>query len=172
MPELDGTEARRRFTAARVARLATVDAAGRPHQVPVVFAGHSLDGTDRLVTAVDRKPKTTTRLKRLSNIAAHPSVCLLADAYDENWEHLWWVRADGEARVLAPDAADPAARHAHERAVALLCEKYPQYREQPPDGPVIAVTVRHWTGWEARPHGPRTSATTPCTPVVPEGHAE
>ena len=172
MPELAEGEARRRFTAARVARLATVDEAGRPHQVPVVFARYTRDGTDRLVTAVDLKPKTTTRLKRLRNIAVHRSVCLLADAYDEDWDQLWWVRADGEARILRPDAADPAVRHAHQAAVALLCEKYPQYREQPPAGPVIAVTVRRWTGWEARPHGPRPSATTPCTPVVPEGHAE
>ncbi|MFH8770236.1 TIGR03668 family PPOX class F420-dependent oxidoreductase [Streptomyces sp. NPDC085866] len=150
MPALDEAEARRRFTAARVARLATVDAAGRPHQVPVVFARHTLDGTDRLVTAVDHKPKSTARLKRLRNIAAHPAVCLLADAYDENWDHLWWVRADGEARVLPPDAADPAVRDAHETAVRLLREKYPQYRDDPPDGPVIAVGVRSWTGWEAR----------------------
>ncbi|MFF7124500.1 TIGR03668 family PPOX class F420-dependent oxidoreductase [Streptomyces sp. NPDC008240] len=150
MPALDAAEARRRFTAARVARLATVDAAGRPHQVPVVFARHTLEGTDRLVTAIDHKPKTTARLKRLRNIAAHPAVCLLADAYDENWDHLWWVRADGEARVLPPGAADPAVREAHEAAVRLLCEKYPQYRDRPPDGPVIAVGVRSWTGWEAR----------------------
>ncbi|MGW2744982.1 TIGR03668 family PPOX class F420-dependent oxidoreductase [Streptomyces sp. NPDC001450] len=150
MPALATAEARRRFTAARVARLATVDAAGRPHQVPVVFARYTLDGADRLVTAVDHKPKTTARLKRLRNIAAHPAVCLLADAYDENWDHLWWVRADGEARVLPPDAADPAVRDAHATAVRLLREKYPQYRDHPPDGPVIAVTVRSWTGWEAR----------------------
>ncbi|MCZ0986146.1 TIGR03668 family PPOX class F420-dependent oxidoreductase [Streptomyces diastatochromogenes] len=150
MPALDAAEARRRFGAARVARLATVDAAGRPHLVPVVFAGHAVDGTDRLVTAVDHKPKTTARLKRLGNIAAHPSVCLLADAYDENWDQLWWVRADGEAHVLPPDAAEPAVRHAHETAVRLLCAKYPQYRDHPPGGPVIAVTVRRWTGWEAR----------------------
>ncbi|MFJ9815720.1 TIGR03668 family PPOX class F420-dependent oxidoreductase [Streptomyces sp. NPDC101151] len=150
MPELAEAEARDRFTAARVARLATVDPAGRPHQVPVVFARRTLDGADGLVTAVDHKPKTTTRLQRLRNIAAHPAVCLLADAYDENWDHLWWVRADGEARILPPDAADPAAHRAYGTAVALLCEKYPQYRDHPPGGPVIAVTVRRWTGWQAR----------------------
>ncbi|GHI02576.1 F420-dependent protein [Streptomyces cellostaticus] len=150
MPELAEAEARRRFTAARVARLATVGPKGRPHQVPVVFAAHTAAGADRLVTAVDHKPKTTTRLKRLGNIAAHPPVCLLADAYDENWDHLWWVRADGEARILWPDAADPAVRQAYESAVGLLRAKYPQYRDRPPAGPVITVTVRRWTGWEAR----------------------
>ncbi|MFD9093681.1 TIGR03668 family PPOX class F420-dependent oxidoreductase [Streptomyces collinus] len=178
MPQLAEAEARRRFTAARVARLATVDAAGRPHQVPVVFAGCHLEGAegppggaaDRIVTAVDHKPKTGARLKRLRNIAAHPAVCLLADAYDEDWDVLWWVRADGEARVLTPGAADPAVRQAHARAVGLLCAKYPQYRDDPPTGPVIAVTVRRWSGWQARadPVGHRT----PCTPVVPETHEE
>jgi PPOX class probable F420-dependent enzyme len=151
-------EARRRFTAARVARLATVDADGRPHLVPVVFAAH---GSDGIVTAVDHKPKTTTRLKRLRNIAGHPSVSLLADQYDEDWDRLWWVRADGEARVITPDApgapdirdapdmSDAPDRAAYTAALALLRDKYPQYRDHPPTGPVIAVTVLHWTGWRA-----------------------
>ncbi|MER6538293.1 TIGR03668 family PPOX class F420-dependent oxidoreductase [Streptomyces sp900105755] len=138
MPELAGVEARRRFAAARVARLATVDGNGRPHLVPVVFALHGADG---IVTAVDHKPKSTTRLKRLRNIAARPSVCLLADAYDENWDHLWWVRADGEAVVVPADAA----------LVGPLRAKYPQYREHPPAGAVVLVTVTHWTGWQAAP---------------------
>jgi PPOX class probable F420-dependent enzyme len=160
MPALDAAEARRRFTAARVARLATVDTAGRPHQVPVVFARHTADGTDRIVTAVDHKPKTTARLKRLANIAAHPSVCLLVDAYDEDWDQLWWVRADGEARILPPDHADPDLRRAYVTAVEALRAKYPQYRDRPPDGPVIAVTVGRWVGWESQepparhPHAP------------------
>ncbi|WP_330460568.1 TIGR03668 family PPOX class F420-dependent oxidoreductase [Streptomyces sp. NBC_00820] len=189
MPALNAAEARRRFTTARVARLATTDATGRPHQVPVVFARHTEGGTDRIVTAVDHKPKTTTDLKRLANIAAHPSVCLLADAYDEDWDQLWWARVDGEACVLPPpparpdpadapgeaedagalprdpgtagpadearptDAADAAVRHAYETAVEALRAKYPQYRDRPPTGPVIAVTVRRWTGWEARRPG-------------------
>ncbi|MFE2067900.1 TIGR03668 family PPOX class F420-dependent oxidoreductase [Streptomyces sp. NPDC059467] len=140
MPELDGAEARRRFAAARVARLATVDGTGRPHLVPVVFARYGADG---IVTAVDHKPKTTPRLKRLRNIAAQPSVCLLVDAYDENWDRLWWVRADGEARVVPADVT----------VVGPLCEKYPQYRERPPNGAVVLVTVSRWTGWRAAPDG-------------------
>jgi len=77
-------------------------------------------------------------------------VCLLVDAYDEDWDHLWWVRADGEARVLPPGAADAAVRQARETAVALLCAKHPQYGPCPPAGPVIDVTVLRWTGWQAR----------------------
>ena len=101
---MDAAEARRRFAAARVARLATADADGRPHLVPVVFA---VDG-DRVWSAVDDvKPKATMRLRRLRNIAANPAVALLADHYDdEDWTALWWARADGAAQLLDP--ADPA----------------------------------------------------------------
>lgn len=155
MARMDADEARRRFTAARVARLATVDDAGRPHLVPVVFAAR---GDDGVVTAVDHKPKSTTGLKRLRNIAVTPPVCLLADAYDEDWERLWWVRADGGARIVPPDAGDAGARQEYEDALARLSRKYPQYRDAPPHGPVIAVTVHHWTGWQAAPDSARGPA--------------
>ncbi|WUH91985.1 TIGR03668 family PPOX class F420-dependent oxidoreductase [Streptomyces sp. NBC_00433] len=142
MPSLTGAEARDRFAAARVARLATADAEGLPHLVPVVFA---VTG-ESLVMAVDHKPKTSTRLKRLANIRANPAVCLLADDYDEDWSRLWWSRADGRARVLPPaaESAD-AARYA-----ALLTARYPrQYAGRPPSGPVVEVTVTAWSGWRA-----------------------
>ncbi|MBD0422437.1 TIGR03668 family PPOX class F420-dependent oxidoreductase [Streptomyces sp. TRM S81-3] len=143
MPEMGRDEARRRFGAARVARLATVDPAGRPQLVPVVFAR---DG-DAVVTAVDHKPKRSQRLGRLRNIAAHPAVSLLVDLYDEDWDRLWWVRADGDARVLPPD--DAPAQPEYAAAMELLRSKYPQYRQRPPEGPVIAVGVLRWTGWRA-----------------------
>ena len=127
-------EARERFASARVARLATADADGVPHIVPLVFA---LDG-DTIYSAVDTKPKRSTDLKRLRNVAANPRVALLADHYaDEDWATLWWVRADGTGRVLDASAA----------AVALLRERYAQYRDTPPAGPVLAVDVRRWSGW-------------------------
>ncbi|GAA3799058.1 TIGR03668 family PPOX class F420-dependent oxidoreductase [Streptomyces phyllanthi] len=145
MPGMTADEARRRFAAARVARLATVGPGGRPHLVPVVFAQH--EGT--IVTAVDHKPKRSHRLRRLHNIAAHPAVCLLADAYDENWDHLWWVRADGGARIVSPDTTVEELREEYAAAIELLRRKYPQYASRPPDGPVIVVTVLHWSGWRA-----------------------
>ena len=133
---LTPSEARERLGAARVARLATVSATGQPHLVPVTFA---VDG-DKIYIAIDHKPKTTTRLRRLANIAANPQVTLLADHYDDDWDQLWWARADGHAAVLtAPaDIASP---------VALLAARYPQYQATRPAGPVIAITVTTWTAW-------------------------
>ena len=93
-----------------------------------------------MYTAVDHKPKTSRQLLRLSNIRANPSVSLLVDHYDNDWAHLWWVRADGLARVVE----EPAAIS---RGVDLLVERYAQYREQRPEGPLIDVTVTEWSGW-------------------------
>ena len=127
-------EARERFAAARVARLATVGPDGAPHLVPIVFA---LLG-ETVYSVVDQKPKRTTALRRLENIRSNPQAALLVDHYEERWQHLWWVRADGTARTLAPD--EPEAH----RALAALSERYPQQR---PTGPVLAIDVNHWTGW-------------------------
>ena len=132
-------EARRRFATAEVARLATVGPDGRPHVVPIVFAVAG----DTIYSAVDHKPKRTTALKRLANVVENPSVAVLADHYERDWRRLWWVRADGTGRVLEP--GDEEARS----AVALLADRYPQYRERPPAGPVLAVDVKRWTGWSA-----------------------
>lgn len=145
MPVLTSREARERFAAARVARLATADAAGTPHLVPVVFA---VDG-DTVALAVDHKPKRTTRLKRLANIEANPAVCLLADHYDEDWDVLWWARADGTARVLPPAGGPGGGSAAAAGLVALLTAKYGQYTGRPPAGPVVEISVRRWSGWRA-----------------------
>jgi PPOX class probable F420-dependent enzyme len=130
---------RQRIHEARVARLATVRPDGRPHLVPVTYAVVG----DLLVTAVDAKPKSTPNLQRLRNVAAHPSVCLLVDAYDEDWANLWWVRLEGEADVVGDGEA---------RASLLppLVAKYAQYRANPPDGPVIRIRVTAWASWEPR----------------------
>ena len=127
-------EARTRFAAARVARLATVAADGTPHLVPITFA--LLDET--IYSVVDAKPKRTTNLQRLKNVRANPRASLLVDHYEDDWQKLWWVRADGHARTLAPD--EPEARS----SIEALKERYPQQR---PTGLVLAVDVENWTGW-------------------------
>jgi PPOX class probable F420-dependent enzyme len=140
---LTGAEAASRFGAARVARLATVDDSGRPHLVPVVFA---VDGAT-IAIAIDHKPKARRDVRRLANIAANPSVSLLADHYAEDWTTLWWVRADGDATVVD----DPAAMAG---PIDLLVAKYPQYQRIRPAGPVILVRVNTWRGWAATPPTP------------------
>lgn len=135
---LSQQECRTRLTAARVARLASVDAQGQPHLVPVTFA---VDGAT-LFFAVDHKPKPSTDLRRLRNIAANPKVSLLVDHYEEDWRRLWWVRADGLARVLAP-------QEGKQGAVALLVAKYEQYQALRPTGDVIRVELSTWRGWSA-----------------------
>ncbi|MEU3270090.1 TIGR03668 family PPOX class F420-dependent oxidoreductase [Saccharomonospora sp. NPDC006951] len=135
---LSEQEARGRFAAARVARLATVDETGSPHLVPVTFAVLG----DRVVFAIDAKPKSTTNLRRLRNIARNPAVAVLADHYDEDWSLLWWVRADGTATVFTGSGRD--------EPIAALIAKYAQYAGQPPRGPVVSIAVTTWRGWAAR----------------------
>jgi PPOX class probable F420-dependent enzyme len=127
---------------ARVARLATTDPDGRPHLVPIVFA---VEG-DTLYSAVDRKPKRSRTLRRIQNARTRPDVTILVDHYDEDWTLLWWIRLRGRARVL-----DEGEEREH--ALALLAAKYPQYRTEPPDGPVLAVAITEVREWAAAaPH--------------------
>jgi PPOX class probable F420-dependent enzyme len=133
-----------RFTQSPVARLATITPDGIPHLVPVVFAvdGASRGDHDVVYTAVDAKPKTTRRLRRLANIESNPQVSLLVDHYADDWTQLWWVRADGVAAIHSGgEAFDTGCR--------LLRAKYPQYQSVPLHGPVIAVTVHRWSSWHA-----------------------
>jgi PPOX class probable F420-dependent enzyme len=127
-----------RFADAPVARLATAAPDGRPHLVPVVFALHDAV----IYTAVDAKPKTTQRLRRLANIERNPQVSLLVDHYTDDWTQLWWVRADGVAEIHHDGTAMHAGRE-------QLRAKYLQYQSVSLDGPVIAVAVQHWSSWHA-----------------------
>ena len=125
--------------ASRIARLATADAGGIPHLVPIVFA---VDG-DRVYSAVDGKPKRTWALRRLANITVNPKVAVLVDHYSDDWSTLWWARADGTARVVEPDTSDG------KYAIALLTTRYAQYVTDPPTGPVVVIEVERWSGWSA-----------------------
>lgn len=138
MPKLSPDDARRLLAAVPIVRLATVGEDGRPHLVPVTFAVHR----GSVYTAVDHKPKSTRDLRRLANVRANPRVALLADHYEDDWTRLWWVRVDGRAQVV-----EEAARMAE--PVRLLADRYTQYRDRPPEGPVIAITIDTWTGWSA-----------------------
>ncbi len=129
----------RRFVQARVARLATLGPDAQPHIVPVCFFAT----TEWLVTAVDNKPKTTTNLRRLEHVRANPTVSLLVDHYEEDWSLLWWVRADGDARVVE-------GGRELDRFLEPLLEKYKgHYGLKPVQGPAIVVELQRWAGWSA-----------------------
>jgi len=136
---LDPVEARRRFATGRVAHLATLRPDGTAALVPIVFEAIG----DRVVSAVDPKPKRTPELARLGHIARDPRVALLVDHYEDDWQRLWWARAEGLARVVAtgPERDD---------ALASLLGKYRQYGAlDGPFGDVVIVEVARWTGWSA-----------------------
>jgi PPOX class probable F420-dependent enzyme len=128
--------------AARVGRLATVSPDGRLHLVPICFV---LAG-DVLYSAVDEKPKRSRRLQRLENVRARPHVAVLVDHYEEEWSRLWWVRLRGTGRVVEHGPE-------FEASLGLLAEKYEQYGQQPPGGPVLAIRIDEWRGWSAMDSG-------------------
>ena len=197
-----------RFTQSPIARLATITPNATPHLVPVVFAvdPDTRDGEEIVYTAVDAKPKTTQRLRRLANIESNPEVSLLVDHYTDDWTQLWWVRVDGvasihrdgeeivytaidakpkttqrlrrlanidnnpQASLLVDHYADDwtqlwwvradgvAAIHRDGEQMRigyrLLRAKYAQYQSVALHGPVIAITVRRWSSWHAALEGP------------------
>ena len=128
------------FVAAqRIGRLATADALGNPHVVPVCFA----ISDDALYITIDEKPKRATDrpLKRLRNMMDNPSTAFVADRYDEDWTRLGWVMLRGHAEILSGGSE-------HDRAQTLLRERYPQYRVMRlADLPVIALRIDRVTSW-------------------------
>ncbi len=139
------TDPQRAFlTTQRVARLASADAAGRPHVVPVCYACD-----DQLVfIALDEKPKRVAapELKRVRNIRENPRVALVVDHYSDDWTQLAFVLIHGTATLLAVGVPE----HAH--AVALLRERYPQYRAMRiEEQSVIAIQPEKVIAWGALP---------------------
>ena len=132
--------ARRFLERARVAHLATADAAGAPHVVPICFA---LVG-ESLYVSIDEKPKHSApmRLRRVRNIEANPQVAVVADVYDDNdWTRLGFVLVRGRARILI-DGDE------HRRAIDSLRERYVQYRAMAlEERPVIAIDIERVTSW-------------------------
>ena len=134
------TDRQRRFLdAQRVARLATADAAGRPHVVPICYAVAG----DTVYFTVDEKPKRKpgARLKRLANLRENPFAALVVDRYDEDWSRLGWVMVQGRAEVLESGPE-------HDLAQAGLRKRYPQLAAMRIEGlPVVAVRAEHVASW-------------------------
>jgi PPOX class probable F420-dependent enzyme len=135
---MDRETMRRLVSPAPVGRLATVRSDGHPHVVPICF----VITDDVIYSAVDDKPKRHRHLQRISNVTATGTASLLVDEYHDDWSRLWWVRIDGRARLVDNTAES-------ERAISLLSDKYPQYRNRRPPGPVLALDVQRWVGWSA-----------------------
>jgi PPOX class probable F420-dependent enzyme len=127
----------------RLAHLATADARGAPHVVPVCFVLLN----NSVYVAIDEKPKSANfqTLKRLRNIAENPRVAIVADVYnDRDWSRLGFVLLHATARVLQPHSADDE----HATAVSALRQKYPQYRAMSLETrPVIAADITGVTSW-------------------------
>ena len=135
------TDQQRRFLAGqRVARLATADAAGRPHVVPICYA---LTAATRCTSRSmrSRRSRPGARLKRLANLRANPSAALVVDRYDEDWSRLGWVMVQGRAEILEAGAE-------HDLAQASLRARYPQLAAMRIEGlPVVAVRIDHVASW-------------------------
>ena len=114
-------EQRRYLDSARLGRLATADAEGRPHAVPVCFALVA----DRVVTPIDEKPKRAEAadLRRIRDVRENPRVALVVDRWADDWSELGWLQIRATASVAGPDA------EIHPRGVDALREKYPQYAD-------------------------------------------
>jgi PPOX class probable F420-dependent enzyme len=124
----------------RVAHLGVLDDDSRPRVLPVTFA--VVDG--QAWSAVDDKPKRVpgSELARVRWLRARPGAALTVDRYDEDWTKLAWVQLIGSVAVL--EAAG------HDRVLQALAQRYPQYRERAPRGPLLRLTAERLVHWRAR----------------------
>jgi PPOX class probable F420-dependent enzyme len=121
-----------------VARLGLLDSDDRPRVLPITFA---LAG-GRIWTAIDAKPKRADREPaRLAFLRRRGDVAVTVDRYEEDWSRLAWVQVLGTAAIHEIDDAD--------EALSALAEKYGQYRDDPPPGPLIGIEPRRALSWRA-----------------------
>ena len=133
-----------------VARLATLNVDGSPHQVPIVFTWH--DG--RFWSAIDGKPKGKTQLTRIDNIIANPMASLLIDKYDNDWSQLWWIRADLDISVIRITEVDPETSDRMNAVRKKLEGKYQQYSITPvfqEPCTILSMFPKALTSWCASP---------------------
>ena len=141
MTSLD--DVRATLESARHGYLSTASAEGDPHLQPVVF---QVVG-DSIYIAIDEKPKTTLRLRRLTNIESNPKFALLVDHYDDDWNQLWWILLRGPAEVLWPSEW---GQNEASLVLASLRAKYEQYRVMGlEERPLLKLTPDRVTRWSA-----------------------
>ena len=128
---------------ARHGYLSTASADGEPHLQPVVFQVVA----DSVYIAIDEKPKTTLRLRRLTNIESNPRFALLVDRYDDDWTRLWWILLRGPADVLWPSQWRGEEAN---KVIAALRAKYPQYESMGlEERPLLKLAPDRVTRWSA-----------------------
>lgn len=128
---------------ARVARLGLLDQTGAPRVLPVTFAV----AEGRIWSAIDRKPKREGEPARVRFLRRDPRAALTVDHYSDDWEQLAWVQVLGSVEIL--EVGEGGA------GLEALTEKYEQYRQEPPPGPVLALDPDRWLWWRAADPGGR-----------------
>jgi PPOX class probable F420-dependent enzyme len=123
--------------AARVARLALLDEDDAPRVLPVTFA--VWEGA--VWSAIDWKPKRSAEPARLRRLRRRPIAALLVDRYDEDWTRLAWVEVRGPVAIVA--ASDARG------VLNALSNKYGQYAQRPPAGPLIRLDPERGACWSA-----------------------
>jgi PPOX class probable F420-dependent enzyme len=126
---------------ARVGRLGLLDEDDRPRVLPITFAVAG----DAIWSAIDRKPKRSPEPARVRWLRRRPEAALTVDIYDEDWSALAWVQLLGAVDVLELDPSSAAA--------VALADKYPQYRIDPPPGPLLRLSVDRALQWRSADAG-------------------
>ena len=119
----------------RVARLAYLDSDDRPRVLPVVFAVVA----DTVWGVIETKPKRSPVPARVPLLRRRPEVALCVDVYDDEWERLAWVQLLGRVELL--DLADGP------EGLEALRDRYPQYRERTPPGPLLRFDLERALWW-------------------------
>jgi PPOX class probable F420-dependent enzyme len=121
----------------RVAHLGLLDDAGAPRVLPVTFAL----AEERIWSAIDQKPKRTEEPARLRFLRRDPRAALTVDRYSDDWEDLAWVQVLGRVQIVEVGDGGPG--------LDALKQKYEQYREQEPRGPLLALQPERYLWWRA-----------------------
>jgi PPOX class probable F420-dependent enzyme len=118
----------------RVCRVATVNAEGQPHLVPVC---HAFAGGKLYIGSGDDGAK-------VRNLKANPKITVTVDLYSDHWASLKGVMVQGRAKLIERGPA-------FQRAKKKLYEKYSQYAKEaalaPSDSVIVEITPTHVFSW-------------------------
>jgi PPOX class probable F420-dependent enzyme len=115
-----------------------LDGTHHPRVLPITFA----IGDGALWTTVDNKPKRPGRPPaRIRWLRESPRAAVTVDHYADDWSELRWVQLIGVIAVLD---GPPTGQ-----VLEALTRRYPQYRSDPPPGPVLRLAVARTVCWQA-----------------------